>query len=225
MAFAKDGGVLLRLRARPELRKPGDLVKMNSGEVCKCTLVLDAEWTSPEDSEPSGDEDEDRDEVKDEDEEESRDEGDDEDEEEDEEESELEPPPLPFKCKRPEEPSVGPPSVQRESHLTCKSLRRALSSGRNMHHQIQVSRSPHSFLRNDGSHLASGLADPYITYLACFPVPPVICAGDISIVQQAREPTAAWRGDRPERPIVGPKIVTREYLANGTFKIRLRRSD
>ena len=129
--------MLSRLRTRSELRKAGGLVKMNSGEICKRTLVLDAEWTSPEDSEPSGNEDEDEetldfygndgdDEDGDEDgdeegdeeeeeEEESDDEGDDEDEQEDEEESELELPPLPSKRKRPTEPSKEPtaPSKKR----------------------------------------------------------------------------------------------------------------
>jgi hypothetical protein len=98
---------------------------MNSGDICKRTLVLDTEWISPEDSEPSEDEDEDDamldfhgsdgddedgvgDDNEDEDEdeeEESEDEGDDEDEQE---ESEVEPPPLPSKRKRPAEPSRGP---------------------------------------------------------------------------------------------------------------------
>jgi nuclear GTP-binding protein len=124
---AKDDGVLSRLRTRSELRKSGGLVKMNSGEICKRALILDAEWTSPEDSEPSGDEDEDeemldfygndgddedededRDEEEDEDEEESDDEGDDEDEQEDEDESEVELPPLPSKRKRPVEPPKEP---------------------------------------------------------------------------------------------------------------------
>jgi len=88
---------------------------MNSGEIDKRTLVLDVEWTSPEDSEPSGDED-DEDEGMldfhgndgdDEDEEEEEDEEESGDEEEDEDESETELPPPPVKRKRPTESSMG----------------------------------------------------------------------------------------------------------------------
>ena len=111
--YAKDDSLLSRQRTRSEPRKSGGLVKTNSGEICKCTLILDAEWTSPEDSEPSGgedggeeigeemigfyenDSDEDGNEEEVEDEEESDDEGDDDDEQDDKEESDLEPPPLP----------------------------------------------------------------------------------------------------------------------------------
>jgi len=92
---------------------------MNSGEIDKRTLILDVEWTSPEDSEPSGDEDDedegmldfhgndgdDEDEEEDGDEEESEDE--EEDEGEDEDESEVELPPPPTKRKRPTESSMG----------------------------------------------------------------------------------------------------------------------
>lgn len=90
---------------------------MNSGEVDKRTLILDAEWTSPEDSEPSGDEDDEKmldfyvndgdDEGADEDEEEESEDEEDEDEEQEESESEVELPPLPSKRKRPAEPSKG----------------------------------------------------------------------------------------------------------------------
>ena len=90
--------------------------------------VPDAEWTSPGDSKPSGEEEDkemldfygngsdngdgDGDEEEgDEYKEENEDKGDDEDEREDEEESELEPPPLPSKRKRPSEPSMGPTSA------------------------------------------------------------------------------------------------------------------
>ena len=111
--------MLSRLKTRPEFRKSRGLVRMNSGEIDKRTLVLDVEWTSPEDSELSGDEDDedegildfhgndgdDEDEDEDEDEEESDDE---EEEDEDEDESEVELPPLPGKRKRPAEPSTGP---------------------------------------------------------------------------------------------------------------------
>ena len=90
---------------------------------------LDAEWTPPEDSKPSGEEEADKEmldfygndgddgdgdgdeEEGDEHKEENEDNGGDEDEQEDEEESELEPPPLPSKRKRPSEPSMGPTSA------------------------------------------------------------------------------------------------------------------
>ena len=110
--------MLSRLKTRPEFRKSRGLVRMNSGEIDNRTLVLDIEWTSPEDSEPSGDEDDedegmldfrgndgdDEDEEEEEDEEESEDE--EEDEEEDEGESEVELPPPPAKRKRPTESSM-----------------------------------------------------------------------------------------------------------------------
>jgi len=94
---------------------------MNAGRICERTLILDAEWVSPEDSEPSGDEDEDEemldfygndgdDEDEDEGEEDEEEEGSDGDgdEDDDEEESEEELPPLPSKRKRPSEPPNGP---------------------------------------------------------------------------------------------------------------------
>ena len=93
---------------------------MNSGEIDRRTLVLDAEWNSPEDSEPSEDEDEDEemidfygndgdDEDEEEDEEESDNgEGEEDDEgEQEEDEPEIEPSPPPPKRKRPAEPSKG----------------------------------------------------------------------------------------------------------------------
>ena len=107
--------MLSRLKTRPEFRKSRGLVRMTSGEIDKRTLVLDVEWTSPEDSEPSGDEgSEDEgmldfygndgdDEDEEEDEEESEDEDDEE--QDDEDESEIELPPPPAKRKRLAEPS------------------------------------------------------------------------------------------------------------------------
>ena len=90
---------------------------MNSGEICERTPILDAEWASPEDSEPSGDEDEDEempdfhgndgdDEDEDEEDEEEGSDGD-EDEDDEGEESEEELPPLPSKRKRPSKPLNG----------------------------------------------------------------------------------------------------------------------
>lgn len=93
---------------------------MNSGKIDERTLILNVEWTSPEDSEPSGDEDDEEmldfygndgddededeeDEDDDEDEEGSEDEDDDE-EQEVEDESEIELPPPPSKRKRTAEP-------------------------------------------------------------------------------------------------------------------------
>ena len=80
---------------------------MSSGEINKRTLILDAEWVSPEDSEPSEDEDEDEEVVdfyeNDGDDEDEDEEG--EEDEEDEEESEVELPPIPSKRKRPAAPS------------------------------------------------------------------------------------------------------------------------
>jgi hypothetical protein len=109
------------LKTRSELRKSVGLVKMNSGEINERTLILDAEWFSPEDSEPSEGEDGDEeildfygndgdDEDEDEDEVDEVDEVDEEDEEgeEDSEESEIELPPLPSKRKHPMGPSKGP---------------------------------------------------------------------------------------------------------------------
>lgn len=117
---AKDDAVLSKLRTRTEFRRSGGLVKMNSGGICERTLILDAEWVSPEDSEPSGDEDEDEEMLDfhgndgddedddDEDEEDEEEDGDgDGDEDDDEEESEVELPPLPSKRKRPSEPPKG----------------------------------------------------------------------------------------------------------------------
>jgi nuclear GTP-binding protein len=122
-AYGQDDGVLSRLKTRSEFRKSGGLVKMNSGEIDKRTLVLDAEWASPEDSEPSEDEDgdeeivdfygndgddEEEDEEDDDDDEDEDENGDEEgDEEEGEEESETELPPPPPKRKRAAEPSKG----------------------------------------------------------------------------------------------------------------------
>jgi hypothetical protein len=94
---------------------------MNSGEIDKRTLILDAQWASPEDSEPSEDEGEDEeildfygndgdDEDDEEDEEEeSEDEDDEEGDEEqgDEDESEVETLHPPSKRKRPAEPLKG----------------------------------------------------------------------------------------------------------------------
>jgi len=125
--YGQDESVLSRLKTRSEFRKSGGLVKMNPGEIDRRTLILDTEWTSPEDSEPSEDGDEDEkmldfygndgdDEDEDEEDEESEDgegEEDEEDEEDDEEEggeedeSEVEPPPPPSKRKRLAEPSKG----------------------------------------------------------------------------------------------------------------------
>ena len=139
-AFAKDDGVFLRLGTRSKLRKSGGLIRMNSGEICKRTLILDAEWTSPEDSGPSGDEDEveelldfygndgddedeDGDEGEDEDEEESEDEGGDKDKQEDEEEPDIEPPPLPSKRKRPAEPSAPKKRVAFDLQKSVKNTR------------------------------------------------------------------------------------------------------
>jgi len=57
--YGQDDGVLSRLKTRSEFRKSGGLVKMNPGEVGRRTLILDAGWAAPEDSEPSEDEDDD----------------------------------------------------------------------------------------------------------------------------------------------------------------------
>ena len=95
---------------------------MNSGEINKRTLILDAEWISPEDSESSGAEDEneemldfygnDGDDEDGDEESEDGEEEDDEEDMEDEGESEIKLPPLPPKRKRLMEPSkdtVPPP--------------------------------------------------------------------------------------------------------------------
>jgi len=105
--------VLSRLKTRSEFRKSGGLVKMNSGEIDKRTLILDVEWDSPEDSEPSESEDEgedgDRldfygndgdDEDEEEDEESGDEEGEDNDDEQEESESDSELSPPPPKRKR-----------------------------------------------------------------------------------------------------------------------------
>lgn len=106
--------MLSRLKTRSEFRKSGGLVKMNSGEIDKRTLILDTEWDSPEDLEPSESEDEGEDEDRldfydddgddedegDEDEESDDEEGEDNDEEQEESESENEPSPPPPKRKR-----------------------------------------------------------------------------------------------------------------------------
>jgi nuclear GTP-binding protein len=119
--YSKDDSVLSQLKTRSEFRRAGGLVRMNSGEINQRNLVLDAEWASPEDSEPSEDGDGDGemidfcgnegDEEDGEDggDETSEDEEDEEDgeEQEDDDESEIEPPPLPSKRKRPAEPSKG----------------------------------------------------------------------------------------------------------------------
>ena len=139
-AYSKDDGILLRLRTRSELKKSGGLIGMSSGEICKRTLILDTERTSPEDSGPSGDEDEveelldfygndgddedeDGDEGEDEDEEESEDEGGDKDKQEDEEEPDIEPPPLPSKRKRPAEPSAPKKRVAFDLQKSVKNTR------------------------------------------------------------------------------------------------------
>ena len=94
---------------------------MNCGETDNNrTLILDAEWASPEDSEPSGDEGDEEildfygndGDDEDEEEEDEENEEDDDQEEEEEDESEIELPPPPFKRKRPAVPpkeSVTPP--------------------------------------------------------------------------------------------------------------------
>lgn len=118
--------MLSRLKTRSEFRKSGGLVKMNSGEIDKRTLILDTEWDSPEDSEPSGSEDEgegedridfygddgDDEDEGDEDEESDNEEGEDNDEEQEESESENGLSPPPPKRKRSADPlkeSVAPP--------------------------------------------------------------------------------------------------------------------
>lgn len=126
--YAKDESILSRLKTRSEFRKSVGLVKMTSGEIDKRTLIFDVEWVSPEDSEPSEDnEDEDEEmldfygndgddeeeEEEDGDEEKSKDGGDD-GEDEDEDESEIEPPPLPSKRKRPAEPLRSPTAPQKK---------------------------------------------------------------------------------------------------------------
>ena len=98
------------------------------------------------------------------------------------------------------------------SHSTCKSLRRSLVFSPNVHYRTQVSRNPHSFPRNGDSRLTSELVDSCITCLACTPTSPVSYVGDIRVLQQACEPSAAWRGDRHERRIAGSKIMTRENM-------------
>ena len=116
--YANDDSLLSRLKTRPEFRKSGGLVKMNSGGVDRRTLILDAEWASPEDSEPSEDEGEDEEMLdfygndgddEDEDEEDEEESGDEEDDEEpgDEEESEVETPHPSSNRKRPAEPLKG----------------------------------------------------------------------------------------------------------------------
>ena len=93
---------------------------MNSGEIDKRTLILDAEWDSPENSEPSegededeemldfyGDDGDDEDEEEDEDEESNDEEGEDSDEEQEEDESEIDLSPPLSKRKRPAEPPKG----------------------------------------------------------------------------------------------------------------------
>lgn len=126
--YAKDDSVLSWLKTRSGFRKSLGLVKMNSGNINRRTVILDAKWVSPEDSETSEDEDgneemldfrgidgDDEDGDEDEDEEEDEDEGrsgveeeEEDQEEEEEEESEVELPPLPSKRKRPAVPSKAP---------------------------------------------------------------------------------------------------------------------
>lgn len=112
--------MLSQIKTRSEFRKSGGLVKINSGEINRRTLILDAEWASPEDSEPSegegegeeivdfcGNDGDDEDEEEDEDEEsdDKRDQESDDEEQEDESEDEL---PLPPSTrKRPGEPLKG----------------------------------------------------------------------------------------------------------------------
>ena len=117
--YAMDDSVLSQLKTRSEFRKSSGLVKMNPGEINKRTLILDAEWASPEDSEPSEDDDEDEkmidfygndgDDEDDEDSEDGSEDEEDEEEREDDEEYESEPlVPLPLKRKHPVESSKGP---------------------------------------------------------------------------------------------------------------------
>ena len=100
---------------------------MNPGEIDKRTLILDAEWDSPEDSEPSEDEDEDEvrldfygDDGDDEDEEDDEGggsdngQGEDNDEEQEESESEIEFSPPPSKRKRSAEPLKGSAAPQKK---------------------------------------------------------------------------------------------------------------
>ena len=110
---------------------------MNSGEIDRRTLILDVEWTSPEDSEPSGDEDE-KDEGmidfhgNDGDDEDEEEEDESEDEVEDEDESEVELPPPPVKRKRPKESSMGsatPPKKRVTFDLQRPTKGAGLSSG------------------------------------------------------------------------------------------------
>lgn len=101
------------------------LVRMNSGKIDERTLILDADWVLPEDSEPSEDEDgdeemidfygndgddEDEDEGEEDEEHTENEEGEEKEEEDDDdvEESEIELPFLPSKRKRPSEPLKGP---------------------------------------------------------------------------------------------------------------------
>ena len=113
---------------------------MNPGEIDKRTLVLDAGWASPEDLDPSEDEDEDEGMLdfygngsgnengeEDEDEESDDEEGEDNGEEQGEDESEIEPLPPPCKHKRPMEPLKESATRQKEGSVRFTRTREGYS--------------------------------------------------------------------------------------------------